>query len=122
MPALVLAARLLDYSPQQQHAGSICLTKRPISQPFIDPLRLTSATSAEYLTHATLDHRHGFSAGSDHRQVEAALLQGVTNDLLQWFFVLDHENYRHAFQFPLRAASNHVGSARQRNGSRNVQK
>src|SRR5882757_1949347 len=32
------------------NAGSICLTKRAISQPFIDPLRLTSATSAEYLT------------------------------------------------------------------------
>jgi hypothetical protein len=63
------------------------------------------------LHHATLDHRHGFSARSNRRQVEAALLQGVMNDFLQWFFVLDHENYRHAFQFPLRAASDQVGSA-----------
>jgi hypothetical protein len=46
----------------------------------------------------------------DRRQVEAAVLQGVMNDFLQWLFVLDHEDYRHVLQFPLRAASNQGGS------------
>ena len=28
------------------------------------------------------------------------LVEDVTSDFLQWFFVLDNENYRPAFQFP----------------------
>jgi hypothetical protein len=70
---------------------------------------LTSVTSAA--NHATFDHRHGFLAGSDRRQVETALFQGVMNDFLQWFFVLDHKDYGHVLQFPLRAVSNHGGFA-----------
>jgi hypothetical protein len=38
------------------------------------------------------------------RRVEATLLQGIMNDFLRWLFVLDHEDYRRAFHFPLRAA------------------
>jgi hypothetical protein len=69
---------------------------------------LTSVTSAEnFTTH----HSHGFFAGRNRGQVEAAFFQGVMNYFLQWLFVLDHEDYRHVFQLPLRAGSNHGGSA-----------
>jgi hypothetical protein len=57
------------------------------------------------LDHATFEHRNGFLTGSDGRHVEAALLQGVMNDFLQLFFVLDNENYWNVFQLPLRATS-----------------
>ena len=38
------------------------------------------------------------------------LVQGVMNDFLQWFFVLDNENYGHVLQFPLRAGLKPSGS------------